>query len=77
MASPIIDSGQTPDFQAMTMAQLRAEYQRLAAVVQLANDQRVEASAEIDKRRARASAQARVATLSELEKDALRDVLGP
>jgi hypothetical protein len=77
VASPVIDTAVTPDFQAMTMAQLRAEFLRLAAVLDLANDHRKTCHDLIEKRRARAAAQVKLDELTAIEKDALRDLLTP
>ena len=77
MASPVIDTAVTLDFDAMTVAQLRAEAIRLAAVLALCNDQRQQIFDKIVAKRAAAFAQLRISQLNEAEKDALRAALGP
>ena len=76
MASPVINQGAAPDFDAMTVAQLRDEALRLAAVLTLCNDQRRTIFRLVEQRKATAAALLRVRALSETEKDALRTVLG-
>jgi hypothetical protein len=75
MASPVIDPAVTLDFATMTIAQLLAEAQRIATVVELANNQREDILARIAKRKAKVVAQMKIDQLSALEKDALLAVL--
>lgn len=58
-----------------TMAELRSEYLRLAAVVQDAQNTRKAIEAEINRRLAAIQAQKRLEPMTALERDALRTVL--
>lgn len=75
MPRPIIDPAAAPDFDAMTIDELRLEALRLADVVDLAHDQRTRIFDLIDRRQARARAENRVRDLSAVDRDALRSVL--
>lgn len=77
MPSPVIDLKASPDFEAMTIDELTAESFRLASVLDLVESQRVAIFAMICARKARASAEQRIDKMTDIDKDALMQVLKP
>lgn len=76
MPRPVINPNVSVDYAALTLAQLREEAEHLAAVSELCQTQRKQILETAERRKALAAAEARVAEMSELQKDALREALG-
>lgn len=75
MPLPVISAAEAPDVATMTIAQLRTESLRLAAVLTLCSSQRKAILAEAERRQSLVHMQQRIAGMSEVDKDALRAVL--
>ncbi len=77
MPTPVIDKALTLDYASLSIEALQEELARLATVLDLTNAQRREIVQVIERRQADVSAQERVSTMTETQKDALRRVLNP